>query len=140
MSGANPNRQPGGGAGRGRQMDARRDVKQDAAEAKMLPIAGWILVLTGKHKGEDFRLREGKNTVGSTPDCEVVLTDDHISQKHAVITVKRGTDTAGQYSVVDLDSTNGTFLNDNAEKAVREELVDNDVITFGKTRCKFKGV
>ena len=69
-----------------------------------------------------------------------MLTDEHISQKHAAITVKRQTDTAGAYSVVDLDSTNGTFLNENSERVVKEELVDNDTITFGKTKCKFKGV
>ena len=132
----------GAGRGRpaGRPMDARRNVAEDKVSEKTLPIAGWLLVLNGKHKGEDFRLREGKNAVGSAPTGEVVLTDDHISTAHANITVKRASDTTGAYSVVDLDSTNGTFTNDGAEKITREELVDNDVIVFGKTRCKFKCV
>ena len=78
--------------------------------------------------------------VGSAPDCEVVITDDHISTKHAHITVKRATDTSGNYTVVDLDSTNGTFLNDSQEKIAREELVDNDTVVFGTTKCKFKCV
>ncbi len=132
MSGANPNR--------GRQPDVKRVREVDLKEEKTLPIAGWLLVVNGKHKGEDFRLREGKNTVGSDPTSEVLLTDDHISTKHANITCKRATDTSGNYAIIDLDSTNGTFLNDSKEKIAREELVDNDMVIFGTTRCKFKCV
>jgi pSer/pThr/pTyr-binding forkhead associated (FHA) protein len=126
--------------GRGRHSDARRDRAVDLKEEKTLPIAGWLLVLNGPQKGEDFRLREGKNTVGSDPAAEVCIKDAHISLKHASITVKRASDTTGAYSVIDLDSTNGTFLNDSKEKITREELVDNDTIMFGTTRCKFKCV
>lgn len=125
---------------RGRQPDVKRVREVDIKEEKTLPIAGWLLVLNGKHKGDDFRLREGKNTVGSEPTCEVVLTDDHISTKHANIQVKRSTETTSQCSIVDLDSTNGTFLNSSQEKISREDLVDNDLVIFGTTRCKFKCV
>jgi pSer/pThr/pTyr-binding forkhead associated (FHA) protein len=125
---------------RGRQPDVRKVRADEIKEEKTLPIAGWLLILNGKHKGEDFRLREGKNTVGSEASCEVVLTDDHISTKHANIHVKRATETTGSYSVMDLDSTNGTFLNDSQEKIAKEELVDNDTVRFGTTRCKFKCV
>src|SRR5688572_11268140 len=124
MSGQGPNP----GRPRPHMSDAKGDVRQDAIDAKTLPIAGGILVPSGKHKGQDFRLREGNTTVGPRPDGEIVLTDAQVSQKHATITVRRGTDTAGNYSVVDLDSTNGTFLNENSEKIVKAELVDNDVI------------
>lgn len=127
-----------GAAGRGRQPDVRKVRSEELKDEKTMPIAGWLLVWGGKHKGEDFRLREGKNTVGSAPDCDVVLTDDHVSTKHAVIHCKRATDTTGAYSIADLDSTNGTFLNDSKEKIGREELVDNDTVTFGTTKCKFK--
>jgi pSer/pThr/pTyr-binding forkhead associated (FHA) protein len=128
------------GAGRNRPRDVKVVRTEELKDAKTFPIAGWLLVLTGKHKGEDFRLREGKNTVGSAPDCEAVLTDEHVSVKHANITVKRSNETTGSYTVVDLDSTNGTFLNDSQEKITREELVDNDTIVFGTTKCKFKCV
>lgn len=128
------------GAGRNRPRDVKVVRADEIKDAKIQPIAGWLLVLTGKHKGEDFRLREGKNSVGSAPDGEVVLTDDHMSLKHANINVKRASETTGSYSVIDLDSTNGTFLNDGKEKITKEELVDNDTIVFGTTRCKFKCV
>ena len=132
-------------SGRGPTPDRRRErggpqrvIAEDLAEKKTLPIGGWILVLTGKHKGEDYRLREGKNSVGSDPSCEVLLSDDTVSAKHAVITCKRSGETSGAFTLVDLDSTNGTFHNDEAEQIRGQaELVDNDVIVFGKVRCKF---
>ena len=42
------------------------------------------------------------------------------------------------FILTDLDSSNGTFLNDAEERIAREELVDNDSVTFGKTKMKFK--
>ena len=42
------------------------------------------------------------------------------------------------FIIVDLDSTNGTFLNDSQEPISKEELVDNDTVVFGQTKMKFK--
>ncbi|MHC4391306.1 MAG: hypothetical protein ACYS22_08300 [Planctomycetota bacterium] len=39
--------------------DARRNVRQEKLDADTQPIAGWLLILSGDHKGEDFRMREG---------------------------------------------------------------------------------
>jgi pSer/pThr/pTyr-binding forkhead associated (FHA) protein len=40
--------------------------------------------------------------------------------------------------LTDLDSTNGTFVNDSAEGVARIELKDNDIIRLGETTLKFK--
>jgi hypothetical protein len=109
-------------------------VMQEASQA---PVVGWLVALTGKHKGTDFRLREGKNIVGSDPECEIVLLDDFISSKHANIKYV-AKDAERVFIITDLDSTNGTFLNDSQEPVAREELVDNDMVTFGQTKMKFK--
>ena len=106
-------------------------------EDKKLPVVGWLVALTGKHKGEDFRIRQGKNTVGSSHDCHICITDDYISDKHAHINyIAEGDEKI--FIIVDLDSTNGTYLNDSDEPISREELVDNDTIAFGQTKFKFK--
>jgi hypothetical protein len=106
------------------------------AEHKV-PVVGWLVALSGNHKGEDFRIREGKNTVGSTADNDIVLQDDFVSSKHARINyLVKGDEKV--YVLVDLDSANGTFLNESDEPIYHEELVDNDTITFGRTKCKFK--
>lgn len=114
-----------------------RVFQEEQADLKKLPVVGWLVSLTGKHKGEDFRIREGKNTIGSLPTSDICLQDDHISSKHANINyVVKGDERV--FVLVDLDSTNGTYLNESEEPIYHEELVDNDTITFGTTKCKFK--
>ena len=117
--------------------------KADAKKTRMMveeaaaPIAGWLVPLTGKHKGTDFRVREGKTSIGSDPGCDIILEDEFISGQHANIkfVLKDG---ERIFILTDLDSSNGTFLNDSEERIAREELVDNDTVTFGQTKCKFK--
>jgi hypothetical protein len=106
-------------------------------ESQKVPVVGWLVALTGKHKGDDFRIKEGKNIIGSDPDCDVILTDDFISSKHANLKYVNK-DGERIFIITDLDSTNGTFLNDAEEPIAREELVDNDSIAFGQTKMKFK--
>jgi pSer/pThr/pTyr-binding forkhead associated (FHA) protein len=106
------------------------------ADEKM-PVAGWLVALNGKHKGEDFKIREGKTSIGGDGACDVNLSDDYISSKHATIKFVEK-DGERIFILSDLDSSNGTFLNDSEEPIAREELVDNDTVTFGQTRMKFK--
>ena len=101
---------------------------------RLPPVVGWLVAMNGKHKGEDFRLREGQNIIGSVSGVEVTLLNDPaISAKHASIRYRNGT-----FSLTDLDSTNGTFLNDGDEAIAREELKDNDLIRVGEVSLKFK--
>jgi hypothetical protein len=97
------------------------------------PVVGWFVALDGQQKGEDFRLRDGQNTIGSDPSCDVVLTDATISGKHASLRYKEG-----KFILSDLDSSNGSYLNEGTESIAREELKDNDVVRLGDVRLKFK--
>lgn len=97
------------------------------------PVVGWFVALDGQQKGEDFRLRDGQNVIGSDPSCDVVLTDATISGKHASLRYKEG-----KFVFTDLDSSNGSYLNDEVESIAREELKDNDVLKLGDVRLKFK--
>jgi Inner membrane component of T3SS, cytoplasmic domain len=103
------------------------------ADARKLPVVGWFVALTGEQKGEDFRIREGPNTIGSAPDADIVLRDSAISGKHASLRYKDE-----RFTITDLDSTNGTFLNERADPIAREELKDNDVVRLGGVSLKFK--
>jgi hypothetical protein len=97
------------------------------------PVVGWVVAMNGQHKGEDFRLREGQNVIGSSSGLEVTLNEPTVSSKHASIRYREGV-----FSLTDLDSTNGTFLNDGANAIAREELKDNDLIRIGEVSLKFK--
>ena len=98
---------------------------------KSREVCGWIVAMNGAHKGEDFRLRVGKNVIGTAADCDIVLTDKKISRKHATIRFE-----GGEFQIADLDSSNGTHVND--EKVQKHDLIDNDVIKLGDIEFEFK--
>ncbi len=103
------------------------------ADKHKAPVVGWFVVLAGEQKGEDFRIREGQNTIGSAADADIVLRDAAIAGKHASLRYKDQ-----KFTITDLDSTNGTFLNDRSDPIAREELKDNDIVRVGQVRMKFK--
>jgi hypothetical protein len=103
------------------------------ADKRKPPVVGWFVALTGHQKGEDFRIREGPNIIGSASDADIVLHDTAISGKHASLRYKDE-----KFTITDLDSTNGTFLNDSPDPIAREELKDNDVVRMGEVSLKFK--
>ncbi len=105
------------------------------AEKNKLPVVGWFVVLSGPQKGEDFRVREGPNIIGSAPDADIVLDDTAISGKHASLRYKDQ-----KFTITDLDSTNGTFLNERTDPIAREELKDNDIVRVGEVMLKFKSL
>lgn len=99
------------------------------------PVVGWCVVLTGPQKGEDFRVREGPNIIGSAADADIVLHDQQVSEKHASLRYKDR-----RFTITDLDSANGTFVNDRPDPIAREELKDNDTIRMGAVTLKFKSL
>lgn len=105
------------------------------AEKNKPPVVGWFVAMTGEQKGEDFRIREGQNTIGSAADADITLRDSAISGKHASLRYKDQ-----RFMITDLDSTNGTFLNDRTDPIAREELKDNDTVRIGEVILKFKSL
>ncbi len=105
--------------------------KGRGSQDKSREVCGWIVALNGQHKGEDFRLRVGKNVLGTAADCDIVLTDKKISRKHATVRYE-----GGEFQIADLDSSNGTYVND--EKVQKHDLIDNDIIKLGDIEFEFK--
>jgi len=103
------------------------------ADKRKPPVVGWFVALTGEQKGEDFRIRDGQNTIGSAPDADIILRDTAISGKHASLRYKDQ-----KFTITDLDSSNGTFLNERTDPIAREELKDNDIVRIGEVSLKFK--
>jgi len=103
------------------------------AEKHKPPVVGWLVAMNGDQKGEDFRLRDGQNILGTSPDVDVILKDGAAAARHASIRYKDGT-----FFLTDLDSNNGTRLNDGEQPIAREALKDNDVIRIGDLVLKFK--
>ena len=105
---------------------------QVASGAASKRIVGWIVVEKGPQREMDFRLYEGQNRVGRNAGLQVVLSDPLAGGAHAVINFD-----GQRFEIIDLASTNGTFLNDRPGRIIREELNNGDVIHIGDTPLKF---
>ena len=98
-----------------------------------LPVVGWIVPIQGEKQFQTFKLQYGETRIGTTSNAHIVLNDGFMSTDHAKIVMS-----PTGFTLVDNNSTNGTFANE--RRIQRHELVDNDMIMFGKTVCKFKTI
>jgi hypothetical protein len=77
--------------------------------------------------GRRYRLTESVTIIGRGADAHVMLDDAGVSRRHAEIHLLDG-----MPRVIDLGSTNGTFLD--GERVHAGALSDGSVITVGRTR------
>lgn len=111
-------------------------VGTGSAPSAPVPPAAHALVgmLVVQEYEQIHKLRAGTNSVGSAETNDVVLRGRFVSARHAVL--KHSPESG--FRVLDLDSTNGTFVND---ERVREKTVsDGDRIRFGNIQGILKSV
>jgi hypothetical protein len=89
-----------------------------------------LRILNGSLENQEIELSPDPMVVGRSSSCNVRIGDNGVSSKHAKIWCEDG-----HYFLMDLGSTNGTFVND--KDVDRERLNDGDVITFGMTKATF---
>lgn len=86
--------------------------------------------MSGPELGRSVELDNQPFELGRDPDCRVVLTAPGVSRKHARVQL-----IFALYFVSDLESTNGTFVND--ERVNMQQLKDGDQIRVGESVLKF---
>jgi diguanylate cyclase (GGDEF)-like protein len=93
-----------------------------------------LVIILGRPLGQQFVL-DGKNLVmGRQPDCDIWIADESISRAHAEISK----DHNSECSVTDLDSTNGTYLNERRIKPKEQAILkDGDLLKVGNIILKF---
>lgn len=93
-----------------------------------------LVCILGAVQGMSFPVGKGV-TIGRSPEADVVVPDPQISNRHAWVGVLNN-----QLVLRDLKSTNGTYLNDNLNAPVQEQVLkDGDVIVLGKhNQMKFR--
>ena len=93
-----------------------------------------LTVLNGKQANAIFSLEEGdKKVIGRDNNCHVQILDKGISRNHTVIEWK-----GNNFLLVDLGSTNGTFVNNKV--VISKVLQNQDVIKIGQTEIRFEDV
>ena len=113
-------------------LDETRAVSPQDLGRVAAPKAALVVVHSAdkQQHGQRFALGEDDATLGRDDGNTVVVASDQASRKHARIFVS-----GGAHVLVDLDSTNGTFLN---SKLVKEQtLRHGDVIRIASTVLKY---
>ena len=92
---------------------------------------GCLVEIYGQELGRRIPLTGGVFEIGRSSKCDLTIDQDSVSRHHARIARSRD----GHYSVADLGSTNGTYVNDVA--VTERNLVDGDQVKIGRTIFKF---
>lgn len=89
--------------------------------------AAYFVVIAGAEAGRMYRIDEADTMIGRAVEAGIRLIDDGVSRRHAK--VQRVSDS--QIAVIDLGSTNGTYVN--GDRVDHQLLVDGDKIQIGTT-------
>lgn len=104
------------------------DASTDASAARKEPMPGRLIVRSpGVAEPREYALDGGNIAIGRSPSCDVVLEGDQLtSRRHALLRYD-----GARYTIVDLGSSNGTFVN-GAEIHEARPLADGDRILVGE--------
>ncbi len=105
----------------GLQLQAGSLAQQTSCLVRIYPAEGI---------GESWQLDDECLVIGRDVNCDVTLPDDSVSRRHAQVEL-----IAGGYQVTDLESTNGTYVNDQRVEARR--LRPGDRLRLGNQILKF---
>ena len=108
------------------------DLHDDEQGALDVTVEGTALVVRagGGRAGEAFTPTGPRTLIGRAPDCDVFLDDVTVSRRHAELLLD-----GDQYTIRDLGSLNGTFVN--RQRVESAELHDDDEVQVGKYRMTF---
>lgn len=105
-------------------------------EAREAPVSssgsphGCLVFIAGERIGRKLELRSGELVVGRDPSSDVMINSDLVSRQHAKFMTEDD-----RTVLLDLDSTNGTYVND--ERIRQRPLVDGDRVAIGKVVMKY---
>lgn len=94
--------------------------------------AAWLVVHGGPGVGRSFQLNVGDTRVGRSAENDIVLEDPEVSKQHVLIREQ-----GGRFTIQDVGSTNGTFVNGQRLYSV-QMLYDGDQVQLGQTLLVFK--
>ena len=121
------------------QGDPHADEQSTLLRPNAVPLralGAWTLsVVEGVDAGKTFSFdgsHPSRVLIGTSPACDVRLTDSEVSRRHAEIRPQEG-----GWTLVDLNSTNGVRLN-RRPLTVPARLHQGDVIEIGSVELVFE--
>lgn len=136
-----------GGGGRADDADTRNACRAESTqrfergpETRIDPVPGpeshpgncqpRLVVLSGDAAKREYLLRGREVTIGRARANDIILSDPGVSREHASISLVQGS-----FILRDLDSVNGTYVND---RRIGEHMLrDGDLIRVGNALLKF---
>lgn len=91
----------------------------------------WLVALDGPARATVYQMVKEKTIIGNSMDCDIQFQDEFVSATHASFHYERG-----KYFITDLDSANGTFVNN--RRITKKGVQDGDRIKIGDTTYAFK--
>jgi len=92
-------------------------------------VSRWKLVASGSWlAGQEFPLYEEGTILGRGKSCDITIPGTHLSRNHAELVIRDG-----QLKIRDLESANGTFLNEeriSEATAAPDDILRMDVYSF----------
>lgn len=109
--------------------------KNQTLDAKIRCLGGWLITYTWNKQGTDFRLFEGKNTIGRAAASQIRIPEDEsISGLHATITLREG-----KFYLKEEGPSNAIRINGvEVDMGAFVQLNDGDVLEFGRTKLLFR--
>lgn len=107
----------------------------DLQAISQLPQESALLIsLSASGQGQRFLVSEDLTTIGRLPESEIFLSDITVSRRHAEI-VRNRKGKIVEFSLKDLGSLNGSYINNVAEQ--ERTLQSGDEVQIGKFRFLF---
>lgn len=94
-------------------------------------MLAYLVVREGNDRGRQVALGRQPVVVGRSLKAALQLSDETVSRQHARLEYE-----AGSHVIVDLGSTNGTFVN--GRRVDRRRLSPGDRIVLGRTRLVYQ--
>ncbi len=110
----------------GKKHDEDKENTKKYRRKKEKKESRWVLVtVEGPDKGQEFVLLPCRMEIGRRADNHIRLSDPNVSRKHALLEF---IPEKNEYLLTDLQSTNGTYLND--------EKIDNSKVLRAGDRIR----
>jgi hypothetical protein len=99
------------------------------------PATGGTRFMPGALRDPASRVRIASQVmrIGRPPDNDIIVTDRGVSKHHAELRLSP----AGRYSIIDLGSHNGTYVN--GTRVSQQELNEGDIIAIGHATFRLAG-
>jgi diguanylate cyclase (GGDEF)-like protein len=112
------------------KLNTPQHVVDDIARAVRAKRRPALIVMSGQKVGERVQVIANVQ-IGRTPELELVLPDPGVSSRHAFIE-----DRGDAFVLIDLGSTNGTFVN--GRRVTECAMSHGDKLLFGQTVVRFE--